>query len=181
MWMTLLLRIHEIYFWYFMYCDYPCQQRDKFILEKIFFLNAILHFLRSFFFIVINAGWEVFVKTHVLLYFYNETRSSHQRCSIKAVLENFATFTTKHLCCNLFLNKVAGLQACNFIRKRLQHSRLTVNIPKYLRTPLLKNICERLFLIKRSSLLHHKKSEGSNSLKKKIFEYNKTIIRLIIF
>ena len=123
-------------------------------------------FWEVFFFTVINAGWEVFVKTHVLLYFYNETRSSHQRCSIKAVLKNFAIFTRKHLCWNLFFNKVAGLQACNFIKKRLQRRRLTVNIPKYLRTPLLKNICERLFLIKRSSLLHHKKSEGSNSLKK---------------
>ena len=40
---------------------------------------------------------NIFVKTHVLFYFYNETRSSHQRCSMKAVLENFAIFTTKHL------------------------------------------------------------------------------------
>ena len=47
---------------------------------------------------------------------YNNTRSSHQRCSIiKGVLINFAKFTGKHLCHSLFLNKVA--QACNFIKK----------------------------------------------------------------
>ena len=51
-------------------------------------------------------------------------------------------------------SKVAGLQPCNLIKKKLQHSRLLVNIAKYLRTPLLKNICERLLLTKHSSLLH---------------------------
>ena len=32
-------------------------------------------------------------------------------------------------------NKVAGLQSCNFIKKRLQHSCSHVNIAKFLRTP----------------------------------------------
>ena len=27
--------IHEMYFWFFMHSDYSCQQRDKFIHEKI--------------------------------------------------------------------------------------------------------------------------------------------------
>ena len=31
--------IHKMYFWYFMYSDYSCQQRDKFIYENMFFLN----------------------------------------------------------------------------------------------------------------------------------------------
>ena len=35
----------------------------------------------------------------------------------KSVLRNFAKFTGKHLCMSLFFNKVAGLQACNFILK----------------------------------------------------------------
>ena len=39
-------------------------------------------------------------------------RSSHQRCSVtKGVLRNFAKFTGKHLCQNLFFNKVAGLSS----------------------------------------------------------------------
>ena len=43
-------------------------------------------------------------------------------------------------------NKTAGLQACNFVEKRLQHKCFPVNIAKFLRTPILKDICERLLL-----------------------------------
>ena len=43
-------------------------------------------------------------------------------------------------------NKVAGLQACNFIKKRLQHRCFALNIVKFSRTPILKNICKRLLL-----------------------------------
>ena len=42
-------------------------------------------------------------------------------------------------------NKVAG-QACNFIKKRLQHRCFPVKIVKLVRTPILKNTCERLLL-----------------------------------
>ena len=73
-------------------------------------------------------------------------KSGHQRCSVKKVfLKNFANFTGKHLCWSLFLNKVAGYQACNFIKKRLQDCYFLWNLLNFLRTPILKNICERLF------------------------------------
>ena len=65
----------------------------------------------------------------------------------KAVLKNFAKFTGKHLCLSHFFNKVAGLQACNFIEKRPQHSCFPVNVAKILRTPILKNICKLLLLV----------------------------------
>ena len=65
----------------------------------------------------------------------NLSRSSHQRCSIeKVVLENFAIFTGKHLLESLF-NKLA-----------LQHRCFPVDVAKFLRTSILKNICERLLL-----------------------------------
>ena len=68
-------------------------------------------------------------------------RSSHRRCSIKkGVLKNFANFTGKHLCWSLFL--ITDLQARNFIKKIL----LQCFLIKLLRTPILKNICERLLL-----------------------------------
>ena len=35
-------------------------------------------------------------------------------------------------------NKVAALQVCNFIKKRLQHLCFLVNIAYFLRTPVLK-------------------------------------------
>ena len=51
------------------------------------------------------------------------------------VLKNFAMFTGKHLCWSLFFNKYAGLKACNFIKKRLQHKFFPVKFAKFLRTP----------------------------------------------
>ena len=39
-------------------------------------------------------------------------------------------------------NKVAGLQLSNFIKGRLQHRCFPANKAKFLRTPILKNICE---------------------------------------
>ena len=38
----------------------------------------------------------------------------------KSVFHNFAKITGKHLCQGLFFNKVAGLKACNFIKKDTQ-------------------------------------------------------------
>ena len=43
-------------------------------------------------------------------------------------------------------NKVAGLQSCNFVKKRLQHRSFPVNIVGFLTTPVLKNSRERLLL-----------------------------------
>ena len=37
-------------------------------------------------------------------------------------------------------------EPCNFIKKKLQHRCFSVNIAEFLRTPILKNICERLLL-----------------------------------
>ena len=38
------------------------------------------------------------------------------------------------------------MKACIFIKKRLQHTSFAVNIAKVLRRPILKNICEGLFI-----------------------------------
>ena len=62
-----------------------------------------------------------------------------------SLLKNFAIFTEKHLRWGLFLNKSAGLQSWNFIKKRLQHRFFPVNIAKILKAPVLQNICEQLF------------------------------------
>ena len=40
-----------------------------------------------------------------------------------------------------FFNNVTGLQACSFIKRRLQCRCFPVNIADFLRTPILKNIC----------------------------------------
>ena len=56
-----------------------------------------------------------------------------------AVLKKFAIFTGKHLCFSLCL-----IKAYNVIKKRLQRMCFPVNIEKFLRTPILKNICALL-------------------------------------
>ena len=43
-------------------------------------------------------------------------------------------------------NNVAGFQAWNFVKKRLQHRYFPVNVTKFLRTAILKNTCEWLLL-----------------------------------
>ena len=73
-------------------------------------------------------------------------KSSHWRCSIKkCVLKNLANFTRKHLCFSLF-NEVAANQVCNFIKIRLQHRCFLVKFVKFLRTLILKNICQQMLL-----------------------------------
>ena len=95
----------------------------------------------------INLSKQSANKIHSINSLKTKYRSSHPRCSIrKAVLKNFAIFTGKHLCWSLCFNKVVYLQTCNFIKKRLQHRCFPVNIAKFLRNPILKNICEQLLL-----------------------------------
>ena len=58
-------------------------------------------------------------------------RSSLSQMFFKiGVLKNFAKFTRKHLC-----KDVAGLKACNFVKKRLQHRRFLVKFAKFSKTP----------------------------------------------
>ena len=66
----------------------------------------------------------------------------------KHVLKKFAIFTGKQKTPVLesLFNKVAGPKACNFIKKRLQYKCFPVNIAKFFRPSILKNICERLLL-----------------------------------
>ena len=50
-------------------------------------------------------------------------------------------FYKKRVFLKVFLK---GLRACNFIKKRLQHRCFPVKFAKFLRIPILKNICKRL-------------------------------------
>ena len=54
-------------------------------------------------------------------------------------------------------NNAAGLQACNFIKKRLLHRCFPVKYMEFLRTPILKNICDPM-LLQRSILICTAKS-----------------------
>ena len=110
------------------------------------YLISFLHLLHS----ILTNLWPLWILLHkyfsssVILRNYSTIfRSSHQK---KAILKHFVIFTGKHLCnvqASIF-NRVAGHQACNFIKKRLQHRYFLANIKKFIRRPILKNISEWL-------------------------------------
>ena len=77
--------------------------------------------------------------------FFAKFRSSHQRCSIKKLFSKNYNIHRKTPVLQSLFNKVATLQTCNFTKKRLQHRCFLMNIATFLRTPILKNISERLF------------------------------------
>ena len=63
----------------------------------------------------------------------------------------------KYLCWSLFLNNLQTFRLLdlNFIKKRPQHSCFPVNIARFSKLPILKNICKRfLFNFFNGSLLH---------------------------
>ena len=86
----------------------------------------------------------------------------------KAALKSYVEFTRKHPCWSFFLIKMQDGDAWNFIKKRLQHRYFPVKFAKFLRTPILKSICERLLLhLKYFSKQHcwscHRIWQNSNS------------------
>ena len=50
-------------------------------------------------------------------------------------VKNFTKSTGKHLCQNLFFNKVASLRAATLLKKKLWHRCFLMNIVKFPRIP----------------------------------------------
>ena len=88
------------------------------------FRMIIFHDQKTFSLNFKSSRSQMFFKIDVLRKFRNIHRNTH-------VLE-------------LLFSIVAELEACNCIKKRLQHRCFLVNIAKIFRTPILKNICEQL-------------------------------------
>ena len=63
----------------------------------------------------------------------------------KGVLKN-SQISQKISVLESLFNKVAGLQV-NYIKERIQHRCFLVNNAKFLRTPILKDICIKLLLV----------------------------------
>ena len=107
----------------------------------------------------------------VLFFYITIYGSSHRRFSVeKGVLKNLANFTGKHLFWSLFLDS----------KKRLQNRCFSVKFAKFLRTTILKKICERLLLnlsgIPRSSVKRFQRNIQME-LEKPIFKITKRITR----
>ena len=73
-----------------------------------------------------------------LLYKTQRPEAFTRRCSVKKLLlKSLAKFTGKHLCQNLFFNKVAGLRSVALLKKGLWHRCFVVNVVKFLRITFL--------------------------------------------
>ena len=55
---------------------------------------------------------------------------------------NTLQYSQKKLVLESLLNKVAGMKACSFIKKTLQHSCFPGNMANFLKVPILKNIID---------------------------------------
>ena len=101
---------------------------------SLFFLMGI--FLKHLWLIPNILKWQsckIFTK---LVPSRAPSKNSHRRYSVKKdILKNLQNFTGKHLYWSL-----------NFIKKKLKYRCFWVKFAKFLRTPTLKNICERLLL-----------------------------------
>ena len=90
-----------------------------------------------------HSSFSNAIKKDFMRYFQKQPRNMFckKRCS-----KTFCKFHRKTPMLQSLFNNVAGLQACIFIKKRLQHKCFPVNIAIFLRTPILKYICKRLIL-----------------------------------
>ena len=77
-----------------------------------------------------------------LLHRGRTVRSSHRRCYIRKLFSKISQYPQETPVLESIFK--VNLWACNFIKKRLQHSCFPVNIAKFLILLILKNICKRL-------------------------------------
>ena len=92
------------------------------------------------------------------LYCDRTVRSSQRRFSVKKLLLKISQYPQETPVLESLFKKVAGLKACNFIKKRPEHRCFPVNIAKFLILLNSKNNCERLlFDFFNGSLLHRPK------------------------
>ena len=79
----------------------------------------------------------------------------------------------ENTCARVFFNKVAGLRAFNLIKKKFQHGCFIVKFTKFLRTPILKNICERLLLHLHVVLFEMHEKDAANDAQLNIYTEEK--------
>ena len=98
---------------------------------------AISHFSEKLFIIIMNVDLEIYIKTHMRFYIsIMKSEAATRGVLLKSCSQTFCNIYKKTFVLESLFNIVAALRACNFIKKRLQHRRLPVNMAKYLRAPL---------------------------------------------
>ena len=89
--------------------------------------------------LLVTGGYCSLPLVTALSHFQYERKQPPEMLYKKAFLQNFTKFTRKNLCWSLLL---ITSQASNFFEKRFQNRSFHVSTAKFLRTPILKNICE---------------------------------------
>ena len=74
---------------------------------------------------------------------------------------SFESHITGYSCFN---QQILDLQARNFIKKRLQHRCLPMNIEEFLKTPILKIICEWLLLDDFGDFEDHQRTDANGCI-----------------
>ena len=114
----------------------------------------------------INIGWKGQVKWEIYVFFifillvrlfrpslfrvvlfsiFQFTEAVTGGALLKKVFSKISQISQESTCFGVSLIKLQA-QACNFIKKRLHHRCFPAKYTKFLRTTILKNICERLLL-----------------------------------
>ena len=117
--------------------SYDAEKRESLILMNDKINNKCMS---RIFFILVYTELKL-LKEQKCLLVYN-CKSSHRRSSVKKLFSKISQVSQDNICVRASFYKVAGLKACNFIKKRLQHRCFSVEFAKFLRTPTLKKICE---------------------------------------
>ena len=96
-----------------------------------------------------NEKWFRIKMKLPFLFKYNSKwqKQPPELCFKKSCSEKFPNIHTKSPLLESLINKVAGIQASNFIKNRLQHRCFSVKYAKFLRTSVLKNIFDQLHSI----------------------------------
>ena len=104
-------------------------------------------FSQRFSFSFINSSAQMWLKLEILRNSSTIFRSSHRRCSIKELFWKNLWYLKENTCVGVsYLLKLQASRPITVFKKGLQHRYFLVNIGKFIRTPTLKNICERLLL-----------------------------------
>ena len=139
-------------------CDKSIQVRTKLcchVIVKNYLCNVLCKFLINF-----ESLWRYEIKELIpkmtLLYYGRTVRSSHRMFSIKKLFLKFRNIQKKHLCLSLFFKKLQVWRPATLLKKDPNTVVLLwVNIAKFLRLRISKNIYERLLFYCFNGLLLH--------------------------
>ena len=101
---------------------------------KIYFKNLFFQNVFGFIYLFIDTIISFISSTQIAcdVCVYNMYRSSHRRCSLKKVFLKILLISHENTSVGVScLNKVVDPQACNCIKKRLQHRCVLVKLAKF--------------------------------------------------